>query len=140
MLPDALNADLCRRCGGACCKSGFPGVSTPEDWGAPDKLTMRLALMKALISRKYIVAAESKQNADGYWTVRPNTRANRHCVFLDITGCTLDHKPEGCRTLIPSTNFPDCKQPTGVDLDYWGARWLPFKPMLAEILSDLNLS
>ncbi len=100
------NDEICRKCGGLCCKH-LPGNAMPEDFGLPDTS----GLEDALRSGKW--ALDCWDDITALWYVRPAaTNAvgeifdlswGGQCVFLTHTGCELTHddRPAGCRLLEP---------------------------------------
>lgn len=84
-----LNADLCRSCGGACCKQ-VPGSTSPEDWGAPDEAAMVTRLGAALASKRWHVDRwyaeswrEEKALQNDVLFVRPAVRGREEDGPLD---------------------------------------------------------
>ncbi len=107
------NLEICKACGGLCCKS-FPGLVTPKDVGAPDTELMRKNLLEMFRSGRYCVDWINQE--EGLYFVRPAIKGSEtsvfdhsysgECTYLTPTGCQLifGKRPESCRTLIPKVN------------------------------------
>jgi hypothetical protein len=107
------NLDLCRQCGGTCCKRQ-PGETDRSDW--PDDLLA--ALTQALISLRYAVDwREADGDEEALYFVRPAIAWSPRyepkpaidgswggtCTFLRDDGCELPlrRRPPGCRMMEP---------------------------------------
>lgn len=51
-LPTLQNASICTPCGGRCCKT-IPGMTHPDDWGAPNEAEMTDRIKAAFASGRY---------------------------------------------------------------------------------------
>ena len=126
---DSFNHALCTTCQGACCKN-MPGATSPEDWGAPDVDVMQMHIGKALQSGEFVLAALPERPHEPY--LMP-LRTTTGCIFLRKDGCRLPDtkRPEGCRALIPSEDFPSsCHYPKGVSINHFIDRWRPYRNLL----------
>lgn len=131
--PVYVNAKTCAECGGKCCQS-MPGSTSPEDWGAPNRVEMTERLTEALASERYAIdwwegdprpkserSGESLSQADYIRPASVNGRGMRDpawgslfgggnaCVFwVKESGCSLFHdaRPVECRKLEPKSS-PD---------------------------------
>lgn len=147
-----ISPQVCAECGGMCCKS-LPGITSPEDWGAPDKDQMQTRLTEALGSGRYSIdwwdgdPRKGKHRiriSKGYF-VRPATKRNSggiydpswvgECVFLADDGCTLEHeqRPLECRYLEPK--LPAIREKSGCDSHGIGKQsmaiaWIPYRKVL----------
>ncbi|MFN4224240.1 MAG: YkgJ family cysteine cluster protein [Fervidobacterium nodosum] len=138
---------ICKACGGKCCKT-FPGLATPEDFGAPDRDLMREKLLKALISGRWTVDWVD-QDAELYF-VRPAIKGfegsvfdhayNGECTFLTNTGCELDfsERPESCRMLIPK--LEERCDPQGYTRMYVSKIWKDYVDVLVDVAIEVENS
>jgi len=156
-LPVFQDSAICTPCGGHCCKT-IPGMTMPEDWGAPDMTTVTGRLKEAFASGRYslnwwegeswreqpelhgkvfIVApavedgegdTEYPDNVGGGWFAPP---VRLGCTFLKSDGCELgfDSRPHGCRTLEPSI-MGNCK-PHGGGMAEFALAWAPYQEAIA---------
>lgn len=106
------NKELCKECGGMCCKS-LPGACFPDDFNSSNDL-----IRKAIESGKYTIDCWEGDPGDGIeqtaFYVRPATVGKEGqtydyswggcCVFLGDNGCILNHddRPKECRSLEPA--------------------------------------
>ncbi|HOJ95181.1 MAG TPA: hypothetical protein PK390_08065, partial [Fervidobacterium nodosum] len=130
-----------------CCKT-FPGLATPEDFGAPDRDLMREKLLKALISGRWTVDWVD-QDAELYF-VRPAIKGfegsvfdhayNGECTFLTNTGCELDfsERPESCRMLIPK--LEERCDPQGYTRMYVSKIWKDYVDVLIDVAIEVENS
>lgn len=153
------NEQMCRVCGGECCQR-YPGSTSPEDWGAPDKETMLSRLVAAFRTGKWAIdwwegdplddgtehdCVQCGEFINGYY-VRPATIKPKYqyslrdpswggvCVFWSKnTGCwfALDKRPEGCRVLKP--NKPGrCLSPSDSNKHGHAIRWMDYHDVIFE--------
>jgi len=139
------NLDVCKQCGGKCCKS-YPGPATPEDFGAPNKQRMYDELYNALKSGKWTVDWIDQEQE--LYFVRPaikgfesSTFDHRYigeCTFLTPTGCELsfDKRPESCRMLVPKVNERCDSQ--GYTRAYVVKMWQPYIDVLIRAATDVE--
>jgi len=139
------NLDVCKQCGGKCCKS-YPGPATPEDFGAPNKQRMYDELYNALKSGKWTVDWIDQEQE--LYFVRPaikgfesSTFDHRYigeCTFLTPTGCELsfDKRPESCRMLVPKVNERCDSQ--GYTRAYVVKMWQPYIDVLIKAATDVE--
>ena len=105
------NYDLCKKCGGKCCKR-LPGCCFPEDFEDDED-----KILEALKTGDY--AIDWWEAEEPLFFIRPATKQGKaknclfdptwggECIFLDqINGCTLPYgrRPTGCRLLEPKEN------------------------------------
>jgi hypothetical protein len=118
-LPVYRETAACKSCGGACCKQA-PGLTSPEDWGAPNRDEMVRRIAVALRSTNYgIDWWDTDVELDKTLYIRPATakgRASRkmrdpswggRCALHTDAGCSLsfDERPFECRALKPNPNY-----------------------------------
>jgi len=114
-VDEAVNPEACRNCGGRCCKH-YPGITSPEDWGAPDTDQMLQRLSAAFKEDTYEVdhwygdPREGAEQLDQVSMVRPTARRGlvaltEPCQMLGAQGCSLpyEQRPKQCRELSPIT-------------------------------------
>jgi Fe-S-cluster containining protein len=53
-LPIYQDPDTCSRCGGICCKQA-PGITSPDEWGAPDAAVMTARMRDALATGRWTI-------------------------------------------------------------------------------------
>ena len=116
-----LDEARCTSCGGACCKN-MPGLTTPEDWGAPDHDVMIRRLEVAFATGDWAIdwwegdpRKRARRPLSEVLYVRPSTVEGKaegrlmdpswggQCALLTPTGCPLprEGRPTMCRTLEP---------------------------------------
>jgi len=147
---------ICGPCGGGCCKA-YPGITSPTDFGAPNREVMLHRLTEAFRSGKWAIdwwegdPRPEGERVGGYlskaYFVRPHVRGEEgwlrdatyggRCTFHTDSGCTLEHnqRPTQCRTLVPAKDGM-CKQ--SVDKHELTLAWLPYTDIIlqAERLSE----
>jgi len=152
-----LNPNLCKECGGECCKQ-MPGIYSPEDFGTTEE-TIEKNLTKALETkllsidwwegdpRENICSIDKLRKA---YFIRPATKDNKRglfdpswggeCVFLTENGCTLQSKdrPYECRMLEPKEN--ECCILHGKDKRKLSIVWIPFNEMIRRIETKITNS
>ncbi len=148
-LPMFVDSAVCSDCGGQCCKSA-PGITAPEDWGAPDRATMATRLRAAFASLDYAIDwwvgdPRPRGKLDRVLFVRPATTLARGelydpswgapCSLLGPTGCKLDHdaRPYECRALKPvqaadRSNGHGCKGYTSKRA--MSLLWIPYQSVI----------
>jgi hypothetical protein len=143
--------EICAKCGGECCKT-LPGITSPEDWGAPNRNEMKRRLSAAFRSKNYAIdcwegdprPGKSEPGINGLFVRPATTHAvgklydyswGGECVFLTECGCSLqsERRPFGCRTLEPVSPRErmkhGCKEHGG-DKREMGIAWLPYHDVL----------
>lgn len=131
-MKSTVNRALCAKCGGACCKK-MPGATSPEDWGAPNRTVFKHRLQSGLSSGRWIIATLHEDPTILY--VMP-LLTGKGCIFLGPEGCAMSYydRPEGCRLLIPSENFPDCQYPKSiVGVRHFAEKWRQYQRELVEV-------
>jgi Fe-S-cluster containining protein len=134
------NKDLCRPCGGKCCKN-LPGAAFPEDFGYPDIKAMESNILNALMSGKWSIDWWENSRTGPQYYLRPATVQSvgrvfdpsygGQCNFLTDEGCSIfDNRPTGCRGLEPKEGR--CIVRYG-DKEEAKDAWTPFNKLLKEI-------
>jgi Fe-S-cluster containining protein len=133
---------MCQKCGGECCTDA-PGISIPEDFGAPDEELLRRTLRERLATGRWTI-----ETYLGSATVRPAVRGYEGhvhdtqyqggtCTFWSQEkGCEIfDQRPMGCRILEPWRDIEGglCCNDHGVDLRN---AWQPYHALLRELLQE----
>jgi hypothetical protein len=154
-IDEALNPHVCAQCKGKCC-SYYPGMTSPEDWGAPDQDLMRERITQAVASGKYDFDSwygdpTGKSEEDGdVWMVRPASQRQplgqldrmgyERCKMLGQAGCELPYqqRPRQCRDLDPKAGGEGCgdqysKKQAAID-------WMPYQQLLHQIIYGTNES
>ncbi|WP_448375952.1 hypothetical protein [Fervidobacterium sp.] len=139
------NVEICKACGGKCCMS-YPGLATPEDFGAPDRALMVKKLSDALLSGRWTIDWVNQE--EGLYFVRPAIKGLENsvfdhqyfgeCTFLTMTGCELrfNERPESCRMLIPSLD-EKCN-PQGYTRIIVANRWKEYYELLMQVAIDVE--
>ena len=138
MVKDRVHKEICATCGGACCIDS-PGLSSPEDFGAPDLGVMDRKIRAALdtgrwaISIREMVVRPSIQGREG---IVAEALTRGRCTFHGPgpAGCLIfATRPTGCRLLKPDPTYPgeDCE----ADGDMPSA-WAPYRDLLVRILDS----
>lgn len=150
LLPVYVAPDLCGPCGGKCCKRA-PGITSPDDWGAPDRAVMATRIEVALRSDKWAIDwwEETSELVETEY-VRPAIAGmegwHRHgsyggrCTMLGVNGCGLVHdaRPLGCRAVIPTQGPLPHERHCGIDEAVGEnqqqiARWTEYQDVLASV-------
>lgn len=142
---------ICSSCGGGCCKS-YPGITSPTDFGAPNREVLLQRLTEAFCSGKWAidwwegdprplderVGGELHQayfirphvKGEEQWGIRDATYGGP-CTFHTDTGCALKHdqRPTQCRTLVPAEDRM-CKQ--SVYKQELVLAWLPYTDIILQ--------
>jgi len=140
-----LNEDLCRKCGGKCCKS-LPGGCIPEDFEEP----LQESLTEAL-KGDYAVDWWEGPGGDmeGYY-IRPKIKGTGRiydpawggeCIFLGEEGCSLDpyERPANCRLLEPVEEIEGnitCVLHGNMDKYQLALYWLPYHRIIKEAAAE----
>lgn len=154
-IDEALNPEVCAQCKGKCC-AFYPGMTSPEDWGAPDQELMRERITQAVASGKYDFdswygdpTGKSEDDAD-VWMVRPASERQplhqldrlgyERCRMMGDKGCELAYgqRPRQCRELEPKEGGQGCgdqysKKQAAID-------WMPYQQLLHGIIYGTNES
>lgn len=157
-----VDATICGPCGGECCRY-YPGIASPEDFGAPDVDVMRSRLNEALTSGRWAVDwwegdprpydERGDDGADDYRSssefIRPAMKGHEGqlshagwsgpCTFFtEGKGCALEHdaRPRNCRGLIPMVGA-SCAEKDVSKVDYVRA-WEPYLDLIASVLSEVR--
>lgn len=141
-----LNIEICKRCGGKCCKA-MPGGCLPEDFGE----SLLENLTKAFKTGNYAVdwwEGDPTGNDEiecGYY-VRPKVKGvdriydpswGGECIFFtNGKGCELSpsERPANCRLLEPKETG-NCKL-HGVEKDKIAIAWIPFHDIIHKAAGE----
>ena len=129
------NLDICSECGGACCEN-MPGAAFPEDFGITPRMPriqIQQIIQDRLSSGKWQIDLYDLKPIDRDFFgphdapamfLRPAIRLplgrvsyqcppKSGCIFQSIRGCelSLQERPLGCSSLIPSPEGQMCKMP-----------------------------
>lgn len=136
---DYVRADLCKPCGGVCCKQ-MPGAALPEDLGA-SRIEIIAEMTNRLASGRWVFdwwegdPRKGKGKLSQAYYLRPATTGKEgrlldpshggQCTFFDQEkGCTIfKTRPSGCRGLEP--NDTACVERYGSKREA-ALAWLPF--------------
>ena len=137
-----LDIDICKKCGGRCCKS-MPGSAYPEDFKKP----LSESLLSAFKSRNWAIDwwdgdPTDEDILEKAYYIRPRTKDNNNlfaatwggeCIFLDKKGCILgpEKRPQSCRLLEPKEN-KSCVSHGGSKQGS-AIAWLPYTNIILEI-------
>ena len=143
MKKNFLNVEMCKKCGGKCCKQ-MPGSAYPEDFKKP----LSKSLLKAFESGNWAIdwwesdPRNKKEDLDKAYYIRPRTKDNNNlfdpswggeCIFLNNNSCILkpEERPQSCRLLEPKENGDNCichgKSKQGAAI-----AWLPYTDIILE--------
>jgi len=110
-----LNNDMCRKCGGGCCRT-YPGCCMPQDFKD------EAAVLEAIRSGRYCIdwweqGIPGNFDSERAYLLRPSIKGCEgqllhrqlqigECTFLGQDGCelTLEERPSGCLLLEPQAN------------------------------------
>lgn len=152
VVQEMEDPEKCVQCGGKCCKF-YPGITAPEDWGAPDKAAMQVRITQAVRSGDYEFddwygdPTDEKGGGDfNVRMIRPTGQRGlsvrrdeyERCQMLGDQGCKLPHdeRPKQCRELVPG-------DPTGQHCkDQFSKKqaaiaWMPYQDVTAEVERQL---
>lgn len=141
------NAELCKQCGGECCK-GMPGICSPED--------VTGKVLELLRTGRYCMdwweGGENRNDGleNEVYYLRPSTLDEvrrgqyRHgswggrCTFHGVNGCELrpDERPYGCRMLEPKPNKLCVNHSEGKEAEV--KAWIPFQFECCEALNAMG--
>ncbi len=147
--------DTCEKCGGACCKN-YPGLATPEQFGAPDRKTLYQNLLKAFRSGEWVVDWLEPGKYDKTYFPRPNIidkytgkpygdvyhgmwGGEGPCIFHGDKGCEkeFDERPAQCQSLVPNKNF-ECEHKSEIGSKYSMAiKWAPYQNEIEQAAEDV---
>jgi len=153
MKKNYLNVEVCKECGGACCKK-MPGAAYPEDFGGP----LLENLVEAFESGNWAIdwwegdPRGNKDELEKAYYIRPRTKNSTRlfdpsfggeCIFLNKRGCKLlpGGRPKSCRMLEPNLGGKDCIHHNGAGKRKATIAWLPFTMVVlkaAKIVTKEN--
>ena len=133
------NRNLCRACGGICCKN-LPGIVYPEDVRQP----MFDNLLIMLTSGNYAIDWW-EDDPESMHFLRPAIKGDARicspswvgeCVFLSTNGCklVLRDRPRGCRMLEPREGPCDSHGHTKL---HGGQAWQEYEDILMRAAKQL---
>jgi Fe-S-cluster containining protein len=148
-----INSELCKKCGGRCCKS-IPGHYIPSEIE-----NLEQTLKEKFKSKEWSIdwwEGDPREKSEDYpdyidkaYFVRPRlkncetifdpTWGGDDCVYLRKNGCILpiEERPYGCRMLFPQEPHCVCKNNSGKQDA--AIAWLPFNELLDKIVIELNM-
>jgi len=150
MKKNYLNIDVCKECGGKCCKL-LPGIAHPRDFNKP----LAKSLLKAFESGHWGIdwyEGDPRQHKDELrktFFVRPRIKGVKklfdpawsgECIFLAYDGCTLKplERPRGCRLLEP-ISIKKCI-PHVPDKEASTRPWIPYQKLILKVARVLRES
>lgn len=141
-MKEYINYELCKKCGGRCCKC-LPGCCFPEDFDNDEN-----KVIEALKTGNYSI--------DGWWDdekplyfIRPATKKGKaenllidptwggECIFFQQdVGCTLPYaqRPTGCKLLEPKEEGK-CISHNGGKWEA-GMAWEKYRKMFKKIIKE----
>ena len=148
MKKNYLNVELCKKCGGKCCKH-MSGIAYPEDFKNP----LKEGLIEAFKSGKWVIdwyegdPTDANKLSKAYF-VRPAIKGNNklfdpawggECIFLTETGCTLkpEERPMTCRMLEPVT-LNKCVFHGAESKATCAIAWLPYTKVILDAAKELD--
>lgn len=132
---DYCDYDICKKCGGSCCKSMGCHIS-PDDL-----IEVSYDAIVALLESGCVSIDRWEASEPIYYLRMRNSKGKEYdlswggiCVLVEENGCSLDfaHRPKGARYLIPSDDGrcnisyskSDCKDD-----------WRKYQPLLKKVLN-----
>jgi Fe-S-cluster containining protein len=150
MKKNYLNVELCKKCGGKCCKR-FPGIAYPEDFKKP----LKDSLLKAFTSGNWAIDwyegdPTGKDELSKAFFIRPKIKDVKElfdpswggeCIFLTKDGCILNpnERPKGCR-MLESISLKNCILHAAKDKKDAAMAWLPYTKMILDITEIMGES
>lgn len=139
-----LNYELCKECGGACCKF-MPGECFPEDFGEP----LLENLIEAFESGNWAIdwwegdPRKNEDKLDRAYYIRPRIKGinklfdpswGGECIFLNKKVCILppEKRPMSCKMLEPKPKGEDCIHHNGTGKREAAIAWLPFTDVILK--------
>ena len=124
------NNEICRKCGGSCCK-WIPGAFHPKDFEGKD---LEQVLLNGFADDHFVI-----DSTDRGIYVMPNVKSGVKwgtCIFFTETGCSLSYqdRPHECKMLEPREN-DSCIGHS--DKDKCAEAWESYRELLLEIQSML---
>jgi Fe-S-cluster containining protein len=139
------NLEVCRKCGGFCCKQSG-GLVFPADLAFTHESSIYTFLKENLHIGKYSVDVlmDDPSGISGYYIrMRQLTDSGNfnpgnkgQCSFLNDDGCSFDYqnRPKGCRDLIPSP--PECYFSDGMAITKCVEAWKPHYDIIEALIRD----
>lgn len=133
--------DICKKCGGDCCKR-YPGITDPKDF--KDEKSMREAIASGLFCMD--MWEGEFEGTYNVLYIRPSIKEHEGdildrswggpCTFLTGAGCLLSHdsRPRQCRELEPTGQ--GCKQHHKKESAV--RTWVPHQRILKKIEGELR--
>ena len=151
-----LAPEICRECGGSCCKK-VPGGAAPEDMihlyggGLQKALTAALNSGHWVIDYWYGDPRDGKYEVKKGYYIRPRTKEDKQklfgegggygCLFLTPTGCSLapEDRPAGCRLLEPKPEHCVCHLgDDDNDKKIISIEWIPHHDLILSIADSIT--
>lgn len=144
----ATNKELCKKCGGACCKTCGCQFS-PEDFKEVNFDSLYHEIEKGYIAFDVFDDADWRGDTFVYYlrvrnkgeslcdSLRPILRKKQGCILLTKRGCklTYENRPTGGRNLLPIYDHDhhlNCHQT--YDTVECAHEWLPYKELLGQLI------
>lgn len=143
-----LNEEICRNCGGACCKA-LPGSYFPDDFEKPIKENILKLIREGRIAIDWWEGdITNKDKRSESYFLRPKTKdSNRildpswggECIHLSSEGCKLkpNERPKQCRLLEPKPNNK-CKTHKDSAKEDSCIAWLKHEKTILEIINEIR--
>jgi Fe-S-cluster containining protein len=146
MVKNKINKDLCKKCGGRCCKK-IPGFTWPEDLMV-DNESFEESIFKLFISGNWSIdwwegdPREGKDDIVRGYFIRSAIKGceeifdpswGGECCFLSTEdGCVLsfEKRPRQCRELIPVENNKCFYSSDNIDKKSAAVAWIPYHNIL----------
>ena len=147
MKKNYLNINICKECGGKCCKS-MPGSAYPVDFKKPlDKSLLEAFKLGNWAIDWWEGDPINKDILEKAYYIRPRTKNNNNlfdaswggeCIFLNKKGCILkpEERPQSCRLLEPKKNekcIHHGKSKHGAAIE-----WLPYTNIILEVAKKIK--
>lgn len=145
--------EICEKCGGACCKNA-PGIATPEQFGAPDRVALFENLKDAFLTGEWV--ADWLEASTPIYFPRPNIIENHSgklydyvyhgmwggegtCNFLTDKGCKkeFDERPAQCQSLTPKKDY-ECDGGEYKGKYKMADKWRPYQREIVEAADQVK--
>lgn len=143
LLHEVQDPQKCAACGGKCCMY-MPGITSPEDWGAPDKAAMLKKMRPAIQSGGYELhdwygdpVTRSLDSGGTIWMPRPSGSAfgyGHRCNSLTAKGCAKSYldRPRQCRDLAPGVDPAKTGCEGGYTNQQAAIDWVPYQDVVSK--------
>jgi len=143
MKKNYLKIDVCKECGGKCCKH-LPGIAHPCDFKKP----LKESLIEAFKSGHWAIdwyegdPVKGRYKLHNVLFIRPKVKGvselfdltwGGECIFLAYDGCTLKplERPRGCRLLEP-ISVDRCVPHKVEDKATCARPWMPYQKVILK--------